>query len=129
MENLIVESFKEILDIRVRATYLPDDEIDYGIFFIGSKEIERMSNKELTTYAPDYAITRVGKNFNEWIYMIGVNHQAIIKNNEVVFPPDFELIESKIFYNSSVKALEELLINIVKDHFGELKKEWNYGVS
>ncbi len=126
MKKLIAKTFSVFFGQDVRVINLPDDNIDMGIYVMRDKNFRKISDKELAEYNPDFAIATNNKDFNSWVYLITVNYDAIIRNNEVISPPDSEMQESVMFYPSAEKALEALIMTIMKDKFKIILMEWSY---
>lgn len=124
MKKLIEKTFEEFFNQKVRVINLPDDEIDMAIYVVHDKKFEKMSERQLATFGFDFAITRTnGEQKNNWVYMVSNHHEAIIRNNEVISPPDYEIYESVEIFLSSENALEGLILSIVKEKFSEIKMD------
>lgn len=110
-----------MLNLEVRVINIPQDNIDVGIFVIHDKKMRKMDEKKLAEYSFDYAITRNGKS---WIYLQGIHINALIRNNEVISPPETIISESVQTYKSSEKAFLELVKLIFEEKTKELIIEW-----
>lgn len=120
MNKLIISAFKNILSLDVRVIPLPDDDIDMGIFIIHDERTAKMDDKELSEFAFDFAITRIDSSSKEWLYMVTKFTDGVIRNGEVVSPPDSDYFESPSTYSSAENALQVLIIEIVKEKFNNL---------
>ena len=124
MKKLIEKTFKELLNMEVRVINLPDDDIDMAIFVVRDNKTRKMSEKELSTYGFDYAITRTTKHGDNWVYITTVFHDAVFSNNELVSPPDSSEVESVSIYKTSERALGDLIVHITKNNFELMLMEW-----
>ncbi len=119
MKKFIKKTFSVFFGQEVRVINLPDDNIDMGIYVVRDKKFRKIDDKELAEYTPDYGLS-TDKDYKNWVYMIAVHHEAIIRNNELVSPPDSELQESVMFYGSAENAFEALIMTVMKDKFKNL---------
>jgi hypothetical protein len=120
MKGFIVRTFKELLNMKVRVINLPEEEIDMGIYVVHDKRTAKMKEKELATFMADYAITRLNPTSNQWIHMIAVHSEGIVRNGEVEAPPDSDFKESQLTFNHSELALRDLVVELIKDRFDDL---------
>jgi hypothetical protein len=122
MKDLIVKSFKEILNLDVRVLNPSEDDIDMAIYVVRDKKIRKMSEKELEKYSFDYAVTRVNSHDNSlWVYMRAYSIDAkYSRNGEFVSPPEIDYQESMMTFKTAELALRELIIEEIKDKFKDL---------
>ena len=116
-KKFIQRTFKELLNLDVRVINLPDDNIDMGIFVVRDKKTAKMSEKELSEFSFDYALTHVGKTFDKWCYITMLFIDGIERKGEIVQPPDEFPRESTLTYNNMENSLLGLINEIVKDRF------------
>ena len=128
MKKLVEKSFKDILNMNVRMINLPDDDIDMGIFVVHDKKTLKMSEKELSKYEFDFALTRTGKEWNSWVYLITQKIEAVFRNNELVSPPDSIVHESVMTYVTAEQALRGLILEITKNTYDEILAEHKMGI-
>jgi len=126
MEKLIKKVFNEILDQEVRIINLPEDDIDMAIYVVRDKRIKKISNSELAKYGFDYAITRFSPKSRQWLYIISEFTDGVVSKGEPVEPPDTIFNESVMTYDNSEKALQELILHLVKNNIGEIIMEHEY---
>ena len=118
MKKLIVDSFKSILNVDVRVVNIPDD-VDMAIFIL-DKRMAKKSDKELSTYEYDFAITRLNNVNDTWLYLIRYDIPEVVRGGEYISPPNSDYVESVMTYKTSENALHKLILEIVKDKFNDL---------
>lgn len=121
MKKLFVTIFKEMFNIDVRVINIPQDNIDVAIFIAHDRKMRKMSEKKLAEYDFDYAVTRNG---NSWVYLQATHLDALVRNNEVISPPETIVTESVQTYTSAEKAFLELTKSIFSEKTTEIIREW-----
>jgi len=122
LSKFIVDSFKDILKIDVRIVF---DDFDVNIYK-NDQYNDDISDKELLEYNPDYVLT---KNRNmKCIYGVGYNIDPIIRNGEVLSPPDCDIKYSKIEHDLYESALVELIKTIVSYHIDDIYEDVYYNL-